>query len=297
MKTVVSVSLGSTRGDFDIEATLGGTRFRFRRLGAGGDLRQARNLVEQLDGQVDAIGLGGANLAYRVGARLYPCREGLSVAGGARITPVVDGSGFKDTYERDVPGYLERNGIPVAGENVLLVSALDRWGLGEGLEAAGARVMVGDALFALGLPVIFPGLRWFEAAARLSMWGLCRLPLNRLYPLGADEEANAPRLTRAWRLASIVAGDFHFIKRYMPRSLKGKTIVTTSTRPEDRELLRERGVRATCTMMPPLEGRTFGANVLDASAVAAKGRFPLEREDYVLWWEQAGLRPHVEWYK
>ncbi len=297
VKTVVSVSLGSARGDFDIQTTLGGTSFRIRRLGAGGDLRRARSLVEQFDGNVDAIGLGGANLAYRLGTRLYPCREGLFVARGARVTPVVDGSGFKDTYEREVPAYLERNGICVAGEDVLLASALDRWGLGEALEEAGARVLVGDALFALGIPVVFPGLRWFEAAARLSMWGLSHLPLRWLYPLGAEQETGAPRPAPAWPRASIVAGDFHLVKRHMPRSLDGRTIVTTSTRPEDRGLLKERGTRAICTMVPPLEGRTFGANVLDALAVAAKGKFPLDREDYMMWWEQVGLTPHVEWYK
>ena len=294
MKTVVSVSLGSARGDFDIETTLGGLRFRFRRMGTGGDLQRARSLVERLDGNVDAIGLGGANLAYWVGARRYPCREGRFVACAAHKTPVVDGTGFKDTYERNVPAYLERNGIPVAGTSVLLVSALDRWGLGEALEAAGARVMVGDALFGLGLPVVFPGLRWFETVARLSMWGLSRLPLRRLYPMGAGQEANTPRFAWAWRLAGMVAGDFRFIRRHMPRSLERKIILTTSTTPRDRELLRERRARAVCTLVSPLEGRTFGANVLDASAVAASGKFPLEREDYLWWWERAGFEPCIE---
>jgi len=295
VKTVVSVSLGSARRDFDIEATLGGIPFRLRRVGTGGDLEQARRMVGRLDGQADAIGLGGANLAYRVGARLYGCREGQTVARAASRTPVVDGSGFKDTYERGLPAYLERNGVQLSGKKVLLVSALDRWGLGEAFEAAGATVMVGDAVFALGLPVLFPGLRWFAAAARLTMWGLCRLPLQQLYPLGAAREANTPKFAWAWRSAAVVAGDFGFIRRYMPHSLRDKIIVTTSTTAQDRDLLRERRAAAVCTMVSPLDGRTFGANVLDASAVAAVGRFPLKREDYVWWWEKAGLEPHIEW--
>jgi hypothetical protein len=296
VKTVVSVSLGSARGDFDIEATLGGVLFRLRRVGTEGDLEQARRVIERLDGHVDAIGLGGANLAYRVGPRLYACRDGQTIARVARRTPVVDGSGFKDTFERGLPAYLERNGVQLRGKKVLLISALDRWGLGEALEAAGATVMVGDAVFALGLPVLFPGLRWFAAAAGLTMWGLCRLPLRRLYPIGAAQEARTPGFAWVWRSAAVVAGDFHFIRRYMPHSLQGKIIVTTSTTAQDRDLLRERGARAVCTMVSPLEGRTFGANVLDASAVAAVGRFPLNREDYVWWWQRAGLEPHIEWF-
>jgi hypothetical protein len=295
MRVVVSVSLGAARGDFDIEAALGGLAFRLKRMGTGGDLKQARDLVERLDGQVSAIGLGGANLAYRVGARSYGCADGQYVAGAARRTPVVDGWGFKDTYERGVPAYLEQAGISLAGARVLLVSALDRWGLGEAFEEAGAAVLVGDAAFALRLPVVFPGMKSFATAARLTMWGLCRLPLRTLYPLGDTREANTPRFPSVWRRADVVAGDFRFIRRYMPGSLDGKVVVTTSTTAEDRDLLRVRGARAVCTMVSPLEGRTFGANVLDATAVAALGRFPLDRQDYASWWERAGIRPHVEW--
>ncbi|HNR00453.1 MAG TPA: hypothetical protein PKN52_10645, partial [Trueperaceae bacterium] len=56
---VVSVSLGSVKRDTDQEVEVLGRRVRLRRVGTGGDLTAARTMIGELDGKVDAIGLGG----------------------------------------------------------------------------------------------------------------------------------------------------------------------------------------------------------------------------------------------
>jgi hypothetical protein len=44
-----------------------GEEIHVRRFGADGDVRRARELVSQFDGQVDAIGLGAMNVYFKVG--------------------------------------------------------------------------------------------------------------------------------------------------------------------------------------------------------------------------------------
>ena len=57
MRTIVSVSVGSSSRDHEVEAELLGETFRIRRVGTDGDMRKARDILTALDGTVTlAIG-------------------------------------------------------------------------------------------------------------------------------------------------------------------------------------------------------------------------------------------------
>lgn len=293
---MLSVSLGSSTRDFEVTLSLGSHRFCVRRIGTDGSIAKAMEVVTRYDGSVDAIGLGGVNMFYTVGNVKYPCADGLGIAACATKTPVVDGAGLKSTFERQVPSSLRSWGMALKGKRVLVVSVLDRWGLAEGFQLEGARVLVGDALFALGLPILFPGLASFRLAARLTMGVLCKIPVRRLYPLGEMQLDNTPRYSWAFRMADIIAGDFHFIKRFMPVDIGRRWVVTTTTSQADRDMLAKRGAGGIVTMTPPFGGRTFGANILDAMAVALRGSWPLGDEEYLTAWKSMGLSPHIQRY-
>ncbi|HOV79797.1 MAG TPA: quinate 5-dehydrogenase [Bacillota bacterium] len=272
MKRVVSVSLGSPRRDYEVEVKVPGSRLSIRRVGTGGDLGRAAALLKSLDGEVDAIGLGGVNLYFRAGRRLYRLRDGARLAACVEKTPLVDGSGIKDTVESGLVDYLhERLGWPGRRQTVLLVSALDRYGLAAALEQAGCRLIIGDAVFALGLPLPFYSLSAFRLAAYAALPALSRFPINRLYPLGEKQETAKPAFGRLFREASIIAGDFHFLRYRLPADLSGKDVITSTVTSEDVKHLKERGIRWLVTTGPSFNGRSFGANVLEAVCVALLG--------------------------
>lgn len=269
MKQVVSVSLGSPRRDFEVEIEVPGCRLLVRRVGTGGDLRRAGDLLESLDGKVDALGLGGVNFYLRAGRRRYWLQDGARLAARVKKTPLVDGSGIKDTVERDlVPFLQDRVGWPRRGQVVLVASVLDRYGLAAALEQSGCRLIIGDALFALGLPLPFYSLAVFRAAACATLPLLSRLPIGFLYPLGERQEIIKTRFERFYRQAGIIAGDFHFLRHHLPASLGGKDIITSTVTAEDVDDLKKRGVRWLVTTGPSLQGRSFGSNVLEAVCVA-----------------------------
>src|SRR5690606_16160319 len=62
MKRVVSVSIGSSERDHVAEVELLGQRVRVERIGTDGDVERAIRLIAELDGQVDAFGMGGIDL-------------------------------------------------------------------------------------------------------------------------------------------------------------------------------------------------------------------------------------------
>ena len=74
MKRVVSVSLGSPRRNQDLELEVSGSRLLVQRVGAGGNLGYMAQILKDLDGKVDALGLGGINLTLRAGRRRYLLR-------------------------------------------------------------------------------------------------------------------------------------------------------------------------------------------------------------------------------
>jgi hypothetical protein len=70
----------------------------------------------------------------------------------------------------------------------------------------------------------------------------------------------------------VVAGDCHYIKRYMPDDMQGKIVVTNTTTMEDIELFRKCGVKYLVTTTPVLEGRSFGTNMMESALIAASGK-------------------------
>mgnify|MGYP001627165546 FL=1 len=291
-KRVVSVSLGASRRDSVVQVELLGEEVVLERRGTDGNFQRALCLIAELDGKVDAIGLGGIDLYLWAGGRRYPIRDAQRLKEAARKTPVVDGSGLKHTLERRAVAQLAGL-IDWKSTKVLLPSAVDRFGLAEALHEAGAKVLYGDFIFALGLPIPLYSLSFLQKLAFVLLPVLTQLPFQLLYPTGERQEKRAVDWrSRYYAWADLVAGDWHYLKRHMPDGMGGKTVLTNTTTEEDVAFLRERGVRRLITTTPRLNGRSFGTNVMEALLVALAGR-ELGEEEYLRYIDLLGLRPQV----
>jgi len=269
MKHVVSISLGSSRRDHKVVQDFCGQPVTIERLGTDGDREKAIQLIRELDGQVDAFGLGGTDLYIYAGGRRYTFRESAKIAAAARRTPIVDGSGLKNTLERRVVDYLiKTQGFSFENIPSLIVCAVDRFGLAEALVHVNSKVVFGDLLFGLGVPL---PIRTLTGLSRLAPV-VTKLPIRFFYATGDKQFINTPRFGSYFNEAEVIAGDFHFIRRYMPLTLTGKTLITNTVTAEDQSLLKERGVATLVTTTPDMGGRSFGTNVLEAVLVALAGK-------------------------
>ncbi len=72
MKRAVSISMGSSKRNKAVEVELLGERVTIERIGTDGDMEKAARLYQELDGKVDAFGVGGADLGLLVDDKWYP---------------------------------------------------------------------------------------------------------------------------------------------------------------------------------------------------------------------------------
>lgn len=274
-----------------------GERFEITRVGMNGSLDRALAKLRTLDGTVDAIGLGGIDVYLYAGKQRYALRDGLRLLEAVKITPVVDGSGLKNTLEREAVGFLSSElGLKLEGKRVLMVSALDRFGMAQALVAAGAEVIFGDFIFALDLDKPVRGLAEFEEMARKYLPDACKLPFQFFYPTGKKQDRPPqPKYPEYYDDAEIIAGDFHFMRQFMPDRLDGKMILTNTLTARDIEELRARGVTTLITTTPDFGGRSFGTNVVEAALIALLGKpwNDVTGDDYARILHELHLRPRV----
>ncbi|MCB0193144.1 MAG: quinate 5-dehydrogenase, partial [Anaerolineae bacterium] len=138
MKRVVSVSLGSSKRNKTVKLPLGDQIISIERIGCDGDEKQARALFTELDGQVDALGVGGVELYVRVADKHYPLRSGVNLVKDVKKTPFTDGRGLKYTLERELFQRAEPH-LPksITPRKAMMPLAADRYGLAESLDRAG----------------------------------------------------------------------------------------------------------------------------------------------------------------
>jgi hypothetical protein len=297
VKKVVSVSLGSSTRDHRAVVNLLGEEFDISRVGTDGKLDAAIAKVHELDGKVDAIGLGGIDVYLYAGKHRYALRDGLRLLEAAKTTPVVDGSGLKNTLEREAVRFMQEDlGISLKGKHVLMVSALDRFGMAQALVDAGADVLFGDFIFALDLDKPVKGLHEFEEMAEKYLPDACKLPFQFFYPTGKKQEKPPqPKYPQYYHDADIIAGDFHFMRQFMPDDLNGKIVLTNTVTEKDVDELRKRGVKMLITTTPDFQGRSFGTNVVEAALLALLGKKwdDVTADDYERVLHELHLKPRV----
>jgi hypothetical protein len=296
MRRVVSVSLGSSKRNKVHEVEILGEMFKIERIGTDGDLDKFAQMFTDLDGKVDALGVGGADIYFVVGDKRYTQKQIAKLIGGATKTPVVDGSGLKHTLERETIETLQREGtVDFSKETVLLVSAVDRFGMAQALEKSGAKVIYGDFLFALGLPIPLRKYKWVKVFGAITLPLVCVLPFKWFYPTGEKQEQRTPKFPKIFAEATMIAGDWHYIRRYGPENMKGKTILTQTLRKADLEWLKSTGAERAITTTPVMGGETFATNVMEGVLITVLGKRPedMKESDYLETLQKLNWKPNV----
>lgn len=299
MKRVLSISLGSSKRDHVVETRILGEDFLIERRGTDGDKKKAYQLFTELDGQYDAFGIGGIDLYIYTSKNRYAFRDAKKLIKNVRHTPAVDGSGLKNTLERMVIEYLEEKaGVNFRNKRVLMVAAVDRFGMAETFTSLEADIIFGDLIFGLGIPIGIRSLKNLHRIASVVAPIITLAPIEWVYPTGSKQEIPAKlkeKYKKYYQEADVIAGDFLFIKRYMPENLEGKIIITNTVTEDNIKELERKGVRMLITTTPELNGRSFGTNVMEAVLVAISGikDRQLRPEEYIDLLRRINFSPRI----
>ena len=293
-KRIVSVSLGSSQRDATTEVEFLGERFTLERIGTDGSMDKAGALLRELDGKVAAFGLGGTDLRIVAGDKRYAFRDIQKLVSNARVTPVLDGGGLKHTLEREAVGQLEGI-VGWRGRKTLMVSAVDRFGMAQALAQAGAEMIYGDLIYGVGIDIPIRSARALETIAGIVLPVVTLLPFQWFYPTGSQQDS----AVRDWRQkyyqwADVLAGDTHYIKRYAPERMDGKTLLTQTITESDVAAFKAAGVKRLIATTPKLGGRNYGNNVMEAMIVALSGKGKtLEPHEYLEYIKRLDFKPEV----
>jgi hypothetical protein len=299
MKRAVSISLGSSKRNKAVTVRLLGEEVSIERIGTDGDMEAAALKYKELDGKVDAFGVGGADLGLMVDHKWYRLFSVEKMVRFIKQTPVVDGTGLKNSLETKAAAFVEtRLGDYIknnGGKKVFVMTGADRWGLAHGFVQAGYECTFGDLMFSLGIPLALHTEQQLKSLAAVLMPLAGRLPFDWVYPTGEKQEERKPKYPKLFQWATVVAGDCHYIKRYMPDDMRAKVVVTNTTTSQDVELFRKCGVKTLVTTTPVLEGRSFGTNMMEAAliAVSGKGR-ALTQPEYQEMLDKLGFKPSLQ---
>jgi hypothetical protein len=300
MKHIVSVSIGSSKRDHRTQLEILGETYIVERKGTDGDIKKAIALVEELDGNIDAFGMGGIDVYLNAGKNRYQIKDAMPIKAAAQKTPMVDGSGLKISLEKQVAHYINDNIESLKNKKAFILPAIDRYAMAEGFEEVGCELTLGDLMVVLGIGLPLKSLRALDRLAKVVAPIACRLPFEMLYPTGKEQNKDttkAGKFDKFFEENDIIAGDFHYIKQYMPQIMDNKIIVTNTVTKEDIEWLRDSGVRLLVTSTPDLEGRSFGTNVIEALLVAFIGKpvDDISSQDYLDALEKIDFKPRVEY--
>jgi hypothetical protein len=299
MKRAVSISIGSSKRNKAVTVNLLGEEISIERIGTDGDMEVAAMKYKELDGKVDAFGVGGADLGLMVDKKWYRLYSVEKMVRYIKETPVVDGTGLKNTLEAKAASFVDaklgdyilKNG----GKKVFIMTGADRWGLTDGFVKAGYDCTFGDMMFSLGINIPLHTKKQLKTLAALLMPIAGRLPFAWVYPIGEKQEERKPKYPKWFHWATVVAGDCHYIKRYMPDDMRGKIVVTNTTTPADVELFKKCGVKYLVTTTPVLDGRSFGTNMMESALIALSGKKrALTHDEYEALLDKLGFEPSLQ---
>src|SRR5690348_15666453 len=187
MKRAVSVSIGSSKRNKAVEVNLLGENVSIERIGTDGDMEAAALKYKELDGTVDAFGVGGADLGAIIDGKWYTLHSVTPMVRFVKKTPLVDGGGLKNTLENKTPAFLDQkigDYINSRGRKVLVTLGADRWGLARAFADAGYETVYGDLMFGLDIPIAIHSIGQLKTFAKLLMPIASRLPFEWIYPTG-----------------------------------------------------------------------------------------------------------------
>ncbi|QFS87350.1 MULTISPECIES: dehydrogenase [unclassified Marinobacter] len=303
MKTVVSVSQGSSEYDYELETEFLGHTFRVVRVGTDGNLDRAEAVLDSIRAQADAIGLSMIHDHYQVG------REQLEHPDTARLEacvpdkPITTGAGLRGILQEWAVRHTQTElGHFFDNARVLFLNGQAGFRIARALSEHTDNLFFADPYLDFGVPRLLNSLNQLEAYTKLTapvMFSpnavrvIERLHRSPLYRMG--EKLISGSLHKAVKDCHVIVGAMGDLEVFSEKELDGKTVITSRVTTSALDWFRSRRVAMVVDYSPWLAGRPVGVNVMEAMISAALSRTPeqLGADDFLDVIEQLGVEPRI----
>ncbi|WP_210543113.1 saccharopine dehydrogenase NADP-binding domain-containing protein [Rhodoferax sp. PAMC 29310] len=276
MKKVVTVSLGSSKQDFEFKTQFLGHSFSVRRLGADGDSGKAWELMRRQQASADAIGLGESSDHYQVGLRTVVNKETERLTNVVTRVPVTTGATLRRLLQVRAVRHVQKElGSYFNNNMVLFLSGMRNYDMAVAMSDYTKNLSFADAIFQTGTPALLGSIEQLELYAKGSELVLNNRTGQMLE--AALSSFKKGRVRAAVAKSHVVVGTFEEIKAVGNlANLKGKTLITSAVDDERLEFFKECKVNLVVDVSPRLFQNVVGINTLEAMILAALEKSPEE---------------------
>ena len=303
MKTVVSVSQGSSEYDYELETTFLEQPFRIIRVGTDGNLERAEAVLDSVCGEADAIGLSMIHDHYQVG------REQLEHPDTARLEacvpdkPVTTGAGLRGILQEWAVRHTQTElGHFFDNARVLFLNGQAGYRIAKALSEHTDNLLFADPYLDFGVPRLLTSLRQLETYTSLTapvtfrpaavkfIEALHKTPIYRM-----GEKLIRGSLHESVKDSHVIVGAMGDLEAFSEKELDGKTVITSRVTESALDWFRSRKVAMVVDYSPWLEGRPVGVNVMEAMISAALSRTPeqLGADDFLDVIQTLGIEPRI----
>ncbi len=279
MKKVVTVTLGSSKQDFEFKTRFLDQDFSVRRLGADDDTTKAWELLRRQQNSVDAVGLGEIGDHYQVGLRTVVNKETDRLMNVVTRVPVTTGATLRRLLQVRAVRYVQKElGNYFNNNLVLFLSGMRNYDIAVALSDYTSNLSFADALFQTGAPAMLGSLEQLELFAKGSELMLSGRPGEMLERSLTAFKNN--RISSAVTKSHVIVGTFHELKAVGTlANLEGKTLITSAVDDERLAFFTKCKVNLVVDVSPKLFEKVIGVNTLEAMILAALGKSKEEVSD------------------
>jgi predicted amino acid dehydrogenase len=269
MKKVVTVTLGSSKRDFEFKTEFLGQSFSVRRMGADQDTGKAWELMRRQQATADAIGLGEISDHYHVGLRTVVNKETQRLTNVVTRVPVTTGATLRRLLQVRAVRYVQKElGHYFNNNLVLFLSGMRNYDMAVAMSDYTKNLSFADALFQTGAPTMLGSLEQLELYAKGSNFMLSGKTGQMLE--GALSGLKNKFVADVVVKSHVIVGTFAEIKAVgNATNLDGKTIITSAVTDERMAFFTKCKVNLVIDVSPKLFPEVVGINTIEAMILAA----------------------------
>ncbi|MES2950975.1 MAG: saccharopine dehydrogenase NADP-binding domain-containing protein [Pseudomonadota bacterium] len=269
MKKVVTVTLGSSKQDFEFKTQFLGRSFSVRRMGADQDTGKAWELMRRQQATADAIGLGEIPDHYQVGLRTVINKETQRLTNVVTRVPVTTGATLRRMLQVRAVRYVQKElGHYFNNNLVLFLSGMRNYDMAVAMSDYTKNLSFADALFQTGAPTMLGSLEQLELYAKGSKYMLQGKSGQMLEAAmsGFKNRMVADVVAKS----HVIVGTFAELKAVSnATNLEGKTIITSAVDDERQAFFTKCKVNLVIDVSPKLFPEVVGINTIEAMILAA----------------------------